>query len=86
MKLVTEYARKSGRNAQLEVPGSLIGKLPLPFKKLGFDTHAKFDELALDAEHFGDRDHSLSQMNTLLKNCVACHAVYRFEVTAHSPM
>ncbi len=86
MKLVTEYARKSGRNAQLEVPGSLIGKLPLPFKKLGFDTHAKFDEMALDAEHFGDRDHSLSQMNTLLKNCVACHAAYRFEVTTRSPM
>ena len=79
MKLVAEHARKSGKNAQLEVPGSLIGKLPLPFKKLGFDTHAKFDQLALDAEQLGDREHALSQMNALLNNCVACHAAYRFE-------
>ena len=83
MKLVAEYARKSGREAQAAVPGSLVGKLPLPFKKLGFDTHAKFDELALDAEQLGDRDHTLSQMSILLKNCVACHATYRFEVNAH---
>jgi hypothetical protein len=86
MELVAEYARKSGRNAQMEVPGSLIGKLPSSFKKMGFDTHAKFDELALDAEQLGDRDHALSQMNRLLGNCVACHAVYRFEVTAGTPM
>ena len=83
MKLVAESARKSGRSAQMEVPGSLIGKLPLSFKKLGFDTHAKFDELALDAEQLGDRDHTLSQMETLLENCVACHAAYRFEVSTH---
>jgi hypothetical protein len=86
MELVAEYARKSGRNAQMEVPGSLIGKLPSSFKKMGFDTHAKFDELALDAEQLGDRDHALSQMSRLLENCVACHAVYRFEVTAGTPM
>ena len=86
MKLVSEYARKSGRGAQMEVPGSLIGKLPLSFKKLGSDTHAKFDELALDAEQLGDRDHALSQMNALLKNCVACHAAYRFEVSTLNPL
>ena len=86
MQLVAEYARKSGRNAQLEVPGSLVGKLPLAFKKLGFDTHAKFDELALDAEQLGDRDHTLSQMSALLKNCVACHAAYRFDATTDNPM
>lgn len=86
MKLVVENARKSGSNAQMAVPGSLVGKLPLAFKKLGFDTHAKFDELALDAEQLGDRDHTLSQMNTILKNCVACHAAYQFDVTTHNPM
>jgi superfamily I DNA/RNA helicase len=86
MNRVAEYARKSGQNAQMEVPGSLIGKLPLPFKKLGFDTHAKFDELALDAEQLGDRGHTLSQLNVLLKNCVACHAAYRFDTTTHYPM
>jgi cytochrome c553 len=85
MELVAEHARKSGRSAQTEVPGSLIGKLPLSFKKLGFDTHARFDELALDAEQLGDRDHTLSQLNTLLKNCVACHAAYRFEPGTYKP-
>ncbi len=79
--LVAASARKSGRNAQMEVPGSLIGKLPLQFKKLGFDTRAKFDELALDAEQLGDRDHTLSQLSELLNNCVTCHAAFSFDVT-----
>lgn len=80
LQRVAKYARQSGRNAQQAVPGSLIGKLPLPFKQLGFDTHGKFDELALDAEQLGDPDHALSQLNTLMQNCVSCHAAYRFEL------
>lgn len=86
MQLVATSARKSGMGAQTEVPGSLVGKLPLPFKQLGFDTHTKFDELALDAEQLGDRDHTLSQMNALLNNCVACHATYRFEINKYDDM
>lgn len=86
MELVAKYARKSGSNAAKEVPASLIGKLPLSFKKLGSDTHARFDTLALDAETFGDRDHTLSQMSELLKNCVACHAAYRFEVSIYDSL
>jgi len=86
MQLVAEHARKSGNNAQREVPGSLVGKLPLGFKKLGFDTHAKFDQLALDAEQLGDPEHTLSQMSTLLSNCVACHAAYRFGVNVKAPL
>ncbi|MEN8131259.1 MAG: hypothetical protein ABFS45_13910 [Pseudomonadota bacterium] len=82
MEQVTKSARKSGRSAQVEVPGSLVGKLPLEFKKLGFDTHTKFDELALDAEQLGDSDHTLLQLNALLENCVSCHSAYRFEVGA----
>jgi hypothetical protein len=34
MKLVAASARKSGRAAQGEVPGTLMGKLPVGFKKL----------------------------------------------------
>jgi hypothetical protein len=79
LQLVAKYARQSGRAAQHEVPASLIGKLPLEFKQLGFDTHAKFDALALDAEQLGDTGHSLSQLNVLLQNCIACHATYRIE-------
>ncbi|MDT8283116.1 MAG: hypothetical protein RQ982_09975 [Gammaproteobacteria bacterium] len=82
MDLVAGSARNSGSNAQTAVPGTLIGKLPVGFKILGFDTHAKFDELALDAQQLGDGSHTLSQLSTLLENCVSCHAAFRFEIEA----
>lgn len=77
MKIVAEAAREVGLAAQQEVPGSLMGKLPLAFKKLGFDTHKKFDELALDAKDLGDPQYALEQLSTLMNNCVACHSTYR---------
>lgn len=80
MELVVKYAKKVGRAAQGEVPGTLMGKLPMGFKKLGFDTHSKFDLLALDAESLGDRDHALNQLSTLMENCVACHTAHRLQV------
>ncbi len=76
---VTDAANRVGRAAQQGMPGTLIGKLPLEFKKMGFDTHAQFSQLALDAEQLGDGDHTLEQLATLLQNCVACHATYKFE-------
>jgi len=79
MKLVAESAKKVGAAAQRSVPASLIGKLPLAFKTLGFDTHGKFDALALDAEQLGDPAHTLSQVSALMQNCVACHATYRMD-------
>ena len=60
MQRVVAAARSSGHAAQHTVPASLVAKLPTSFKKLGFDTHRRFDELALDAEQLGDREHSLS--------------------------
>lgn len=80
MLLVAESARKSGKTAQGAVPGTLVGKLPMTFKKLGFDTHKKFDQLALDATDLGDKEQALSQLSILMKNCVACHASYKIEV------
>jgi hypothetical protein len=82
MQLVAEYARKAGMAAQGGVPGTLVGKLPIGFKKLGPDTHKKFDQLALDAEEFGDGDHALSQLSDLMQNCVSCHAAYRFSISS----
>jgi len=49
----------------------------MEFKKLGRDTHLKFDALALDADELGDKEHTLEQLSELMKNCVACHAVYK---------
>ena len=77
MELVAESARESGRAAQVNMPKSLGGKLPVIFKELGSDTHRKFDELALDAEQLGDKDHALSQLGGLLNNCVSCHSLFR---------
>ncbi|MBI1424468.1 MAG: hypothetical protein GC149_13570 [Gammaproteobacteria bacterium] len=79
MKLVAEYARKAGRAAQADVPPSLMGKLPIEFKQLGFDTHSKFDQLAMDASELGDANHVLTELTTLMNNCVACHASYRID-------
>jgi len=80
MPQVVNAARKVGAAAQQAVPASLVGKLPLSFKKLGFDTHKKFDLLALDAEALGDPQHSLQQLSELMNNCVACHASYRMDL------
>jgi hypothetical protein len=79
MKAVVVAARTVGRAAQQAVPASLMGKLPMEFKQLGFDTHTKFDQLALDAEQMGDRDQVMVQMGQLMQNCVACHAAYRID-------
>ncbi len=82
MKLVVEAGRRVGKAAQAAVPGTLMGKLPIEFKKLGFDTHAKFDQLAMDAEDMGDSRHALEQLSTLMQNCVACHAGYRLDISS----
>jgi len=80
MQLVEKYAQLVGSAAQGEVPGTLIGKLPLKFKKLGFDTHSKFDQLAMDANDLGDSQHALVQLSSLMQNCITCHATYRIDI------
>ena len=82
MKIVSENARKVGKAAQAAVPGTLIGKLPIDFKTLGFDTHSKFDQLALNAEDFGDSSQVLIQLSELMQNCVGCHAAYRIDISS----
>ena len=77
MSAVAKAARKSGVPSQDQVPSSLVGKLPLSFKTMGFDTHRAFDQLALDAEQLGDPEHSLQQLGNLMNNCIACHQAYR---------
>lgn len=80
MKLVAESARRSGKAAQGVVPGTLVGKLPIQFKKLGGDTHKRFDQLAMDAEDLEDGSHTLEQLSALMNNCVSCHAAYRIDI------
>lgn len=82
MSQIAKAARQVGAAAQQAVPGSLVGKLPLSFKQLGFDTHKQFDTLAMDADELQDPEHSLQQLSVLMQNCVACHAAYRIDSVA----
>ncbi len=82
MASVVSAARPMGTAAQQGVPDSLVRKLPLGFKQMGFDTHSKFEQLALDAEQLGDAEHALEQLVALMQNCTACHSMYRFETAA----
>ena len=77
MTQIATAARKVGMVGFSQVPASLIGKLPLAVKKLGRSTHNAFDQMAMDAESLGDKEHSLSQLNQILSNCTACHALYK---------
>lgn len=77
---IIKAAREVGAKAQPPTPDSLAAKLPLNFKKLGRDTHTKFDMLALDAEELGDPQYSLQQLSELMNNCVACHSAYKINV------
>lgn len=79
MKAIAVAARQVGAAAQEGVPAALVGKLPGEFKVLGFDTHRKFDALALDAEQLEDPAHTREQLAELMSNCVACHAAYRID-------
>ncbi len=81
MTAVSESARKVGKAGQTSIPGSLVGKLPIAFKKLGFDTHLKFDELALNADDFGDNKQVLKELSVLMENCVSCYAAYRIAIS-----
>ncbi len=86
MEEVANAAREVGTAAALAVPGSLMAKLPLEFKKLGLSTHAAFDQLALDAEQMGDPGVAIEQLGNLLSNCVGCHAAHQIKVVDEQSM
>lgn len=81
MTKVVEAARRAGLEGPRDVPESLIGKLPLPFKKLGFDTHKQFDTLAEDAEKMKDPARIMRQLSALMVNCINCHSSYSIRAT-----
>lgn len=81
-KTVAAAARSIGRKAIGTVPTSLMGKLPLGFKRLGLSVHSDFDQLAMDAEAMGDRRHTLHQLGDIMNKCVACHSTYQLQSAA----
>ena len=72
--------KRVGSAARGNLPVSLMAKLPISFKQLGFDTHAQFDALA-ELAASGDQKQATQKLGQLLTNCIACHAAYQIEVT-----
>jgi hypothetical protein len=66
-----------------ESESSLIAKLPIEMKKLGFSTHENFDNIAKKLRENPNMDlRTISaELKTLTDKCVACHAAYRIEAT-----
>lgn len=77
MEKVAELAHKAGMAAEADTPGALLQKIPLGMKKLGFGTREKFDEISATAKKTKDATAVRKQLDTLMQNCIACHAIYR---------
>ncbi|RLA31967.1 MAG: hypothetical protein DRR15_12460 [Gammaproteobacteria bacterium] len=84
LNTVAVAARKVGKSSLRPHSPEFADKLPLSFRKLGMDTHLRFDALALDTEQFESMTHVSQQLGELMGNCVACHAAYRL-TTSESP-
>ena len=63
----------------IEAPKGLIKSVPLAFKKIGMDTHRKFDEIAETAKTNFDPKVTQKQLDGLLRNCIACHSSFRID-------
>jgi len=77
MDKVADLAHKAGMAAEEGTPGSLLQKIPVGMKKLGFGTRGLFDEIAENARTTKDADLARKQLDALMNNCIACHAIYR---------
>ncbi|MCK5810369.1 MAG: hypothetical protein KAH00_04730 [Cocleimonas sp.] len=74
---VADLAHKAGMAAEEGTPGALLQKIPLGMKKLGFGTRDKFDEISATAKTTKDPLVLRKQLDALMQNCIACHAIYR---------
>ena len=79
MQAIAKSTHNVGMANAQGVPASLMGKLPLEFKKLGMATHQAFDDLGMEASDMGDGALVMKKLGKLLQNCTACHASYRLE-------
>ncbi|MCP4010232.1 MAG: hypothetical protein GY726_12055 [Proteobacteria bacterium] len=77
MDKVAELAFKAGMAAEEGTPGSLMQKIPLAMKKMGFGTREQFDGIAQTARTTKDATVAREQLDTLMLTCIACHATYR---------
>lgn len=73
-------ARRSGMHVMRKAPQSMMGKMPMEFRKLGMDTHQRFAAIAEEATAMADDKKILKQLADMLANCGACHQGYRIVV------
>ena len=82
MKQVAQSSRSAGMAvaAKVDVPLSLMAKLPLPFKTLGMSVHQNMDEIAKAAESGKPAPELLKMLSDTVSKCVACHAGWQIKI------
>jgi len=86
MKTVAAEARARGRKMPDRVAPEVRAKLPANFLEMGKQVHFAFDDLAADAEGFGEVQQSLEQLAGVLARCNACHATYQIRSSTYDPI
>lgn len=82
MDAVVESATAVGMAAARAESPTMLAKLPIEFKTLGFATHQAFDDLALEAKDMGNGEVILAELGDLILNCTACHTSYQLKSDA----
>jgi ribosomal protein L12E/L44/L45/RPP1/RPP2 len=58
-------------------PKSILAKIPLEFRQLGFAMHTAFEDIGKAAKAGADKNKITSMLGEQLGRCVACHASYK---------
>ena len=77
MEKVGVLAHKAGMAAEEGTPGSLLSKIPLTMKKMGFGVRGQFDEIAEISKSGQDGIIVRQKLDALMNTCIACHTLYR---------
>ena len=80
LNAVAAAARKVGKSSLRPHSPEFANKLPMGFRKLGMDTHLRFDALAVEAEQLESMTNVSQQLGELMGNCVACHKTFRLTI------
>ena len=77
-ELIFKSAKYSGNRMARATPDSVRKMLPQSFKEIGGPTHMMFEELAIRSET-DDMDMLAEFTGKLMKQCLACHAMFKVE-------
>ncbi len=77
---VVTAAQVAGTHNETGTPVTLMAKLPMEFRQLGFTAHGKFDEIAAKAET-GEQEGILALLDSTLQQCNNCHQSFTIQVS-----